>query len=222
MTPMLILLFGDQARRRPSRATWWPPCSCARSARSSTCRKGTVNLQLVGWMVLGSVPAAFVGAYLLHLVGDSSGADDQRREGPRRGPAGRRRGHGAALRARPALRPRPRRRGPRPRGAPAAHRRHRHGRRLHRRHDLGGVGLADDRAAAVPLPDARRQPARGHRPDPGRPADHGRRARRAGLRPHRVLRHHLARSSAACRPSWSARSSRRGRPTATSDRPSPS
>jgi uncharacterized membrane protein YfcA len=35
-------------------------------------RKGTVNLRLVGWMVVGSVPMAFVGAYLLHLFGGSS------------------------------------------------------------------------------------------------------------------------------------------------------
>jgi uncharacterized membrane protein YfcA len=37
-------------------------------------RKGTVNLRLVGWMVLGSVPFAFLGSYLLHLLGDSSSA----------------------------------------------------------------------------------------------------------------------------------------------------
>jgi uncharacterized membrane protein YfcA len=35
-------------------------------------RQGTVNLRLVGWMVLGSVPMAFVGAFLLHLLGNSS------------------------------------------------------------------------------------------------------------------------------------------------------
>jgi hypothetical protein len=35
-------------------------------------RKGTVNLRLVGWMVVGSVPMAFVGAYLLHLLGGRS------------------------------------------------------------------------------------------------------------------------------------------------------
>jgi hypothetical protein len=34
-------------------------------------RKGTVNLKLVGWMVLGSVPMAFLGAYLLRLLGHS-------------------------------------------------------------------------------------------------------------------------------------------------------
>jgi uncharacterized membrane protein YfcA len=29
-------------------------------------RQGTVNVRLVGWMVLGSVPAEFAGAYPLH------------------------------------------------------------------------------------------------------------------------------------------------------------
>jgi uncharacterized membrane protein YfcA len=37
-------------------------------------RKGTVNLRLVGWLVLGSVPFAFLGSYLLHRLGDSSSA----------------------------------------------------------------------------------------------------------------------------------------------------
>ena len=31
--------------------------------------KKTVNFRLVGWMVAGSVPMAFLGAYLLHLMG---------------------------------------------------------------------------------------------------------------------------------------------------------
>jgi hypothetical protein len=31
--------------------------------------KKTVNFRLVGWMVAGSVPMAFLGAYLLHLLG---------------------------------------------------------------------------------------------------------------------------------------------------------
>jgi uncharacterized membrane protein YfcA len=31
--------------------------------------KKTVNFRLVGWMVIGSVPMAFLGAYLLHLFG---------------------------------------------------------------------------------------------------------------------------------------------------------
>jgi uncharacterized membrane protein YfcA len=40
-------------------------------------RKGTVNLGLVGWMVLGSVPAAFLGAYLLHLFGNAAAAQNR-------------------------------------------------------------------------------------------------------------------------------------------------
>jgi uncharacterized protein len=35
-------------------------------------QKGTVNMRLVGWMCLGSVPMAFLGAYLLHLLGGTS------------------------------------------------------------------------------------------------------------------------------------------------------
>ena len=37
-------------------------------------RKGTVNRKLVGWLVLGSVPMAFLGAYLLHVIGNSKSA----------------------------------------------------------------------------------------------------------------------------------------------------
>src|SRR5213082_3058476 len=34
-------------------------------------RRGTINWELVGWMVAGSVPAAFLGAFLLNQFGDS-------------------------------------------------------------------------------------------------------------------------------------------------------
>jgi uncharacterized membrane protein YfcA len=37
-------------------------------------RQRTVNLRLVGWMVVGSVPAAFGGAYLLHLMSHAKSA----------------------------------------------------------------------------------------------------------------------------------------------------
>ena len=67
-------------------------------------RRGTVNRGLVGWMVLGSVPMAFLGAYLLHLMGHAKTAQQQHRDRPRRGAAPRRRGDGAALRARPPRR----------------------------------------------------------------------------------------------------------------------
>jgi uncharacterized protein len=71
MTPMLILLFGVQPSAAISSdlvaAVLMRPVGAAVHLR-----KGTVNLRLVGWMVLGSVPAAFAGAYLLHLLGGSA------------------------------------------------------------------------------------------------------------------------------------------------------
>ena len=71
MTPMLILLFGVQPSAAISSdlvaAVLMRPVGAAVHLR-----KGTVNLRLVGWMVLGSVPAAFAGAYLLHLFGGGS------------------------------------------------------------------------------------------------------------------------------------------------------
>jgi uncharacterized protein len=76
MTPMLILLFGVTPSAaissdlvaavvmRPIGATvHW--------------RRGTVNRSLVGWMVLGSVPMALVGSYLLHLIGNSKEAQQK-------------------------------------------------------------------------------------------------------------------------------------------------
>ena len=85
MTPMLILLFGVKPGRRdlerprrggrdaPVRA---PPCTCANAPSTST---------LVKWMVIGSVPMAFLGAYLLHLMGNKIGPDEHRdaRSAPR-------------------------------------------------------------------------------------------------------------------------------------------
>jgi uncharacterized protein len=71
MTPMLILLFGVQPTAAISSdlvaAVVMRPVGAAVHLR-----KGTVNLPLVGWMVLGSVPAAFAGAYLLHLLGSGA------------------------------------------------------------------------------------------------------------------------------------------------------
>ena len=73
MTPMLILLFGVTPAAAISSdlvaAVVMRPVGAAVHLR-----KGTVNLRLVGWMVLGSVPMAFLGAYLLHRLGDSSSA----------------------------------------------------------------------------------------------------------------------------------------------------
>ena len=73
MTPMLILLFGIKAPSAISSdlvaAVFMRPVGAAVHMR-----KGTVNYRLVGWLALGSVPMAFVGAYLLRLLGGSSTA----------------------------------------------------------------------------------------------------------------------------------------------------
>ncbi len=73
MTPMLILLFGVTPSAAISSdlvaAVVMRPIGAAVHLR-----KRTVNLKLVGWMVLGSVPMAFLGTYLLHLLGNSKSA----------------------------------------------------------------------------------------------------------------------------------------------------
>src|SRR5215472_17270315 len=71
MTPMLILLFGV------------PPSSAISSdlvaavlmrpfGAAVHLRKGTVNLRMVGWMALGSVPMAILGSYLLRQMGNTT------------------------------------------------------------------------------------------------------------------------------------------------------
>ena len=73
MTPMLILLFGVTPSTAISSdlvaAVVMRPIGAAVHLRA-----GTVNLRLVRWMVVGSVPAAVLGAYLLHLLGQTSAA----------------------------------------------------------------------------------------------------------------------------------------------------
>jgi hypothetical protein len=73
MTPMLILLFGI----KPSAAISSDLVAAVvmRPVGAGVhLRKGTVNRSLVGWMVLGSVPMAFLGAYLLHELGNAKSA----------------------------------------------------------------------------------------------------------------------------------------------------
>lgn len=73
MTPMLILLFSVKPSTAISSdlvaAVLMRPFGAAVHLR-----KRTVNLRLVGLLATGSVPAAFLGAYLLHRLGSSSGA----------------------------------------------------------------------------------------------------------------------------------------------------
>jgi uncharacterized membrane protein YfcA len=75
MTPMLILLFNVK------------PAAAISSDLVATVvmrpvgslvhmRRGTVNYRLVGWMCAGSVPMAFLGAYLLHLLGGGTAQQD--------------------------------------------------------------------------------------------------------------------------------------------------
>jgi uncharacterized membrane protein YfcA len=73
MTPMLILLFGVT----PSHAISSDLVAAVvmRPVGASVhLRKGTVNRRLVGWLVLGSVPLAFLGAFLLREIGNTKSA----------------------------------------------------------------------------------------------------------------------------------------------------
>ena len=72
MTPMLILLFNV----KPSAAISSDLVAAVvmRPVGSLVhMRRGTVNYRLVAWMCAGSVPMAFLGSYLLHLLGASGG-----------------------------------------------------------------------------------------------------------------------------------------------------
>jgi uncharacterized membrane protein YfcA len=75
MTPMLILLFGVTPSTAISSdlvaAVVMRPIGAAVHLH-----QGTVNLRLVGWLTVGSVPMAFLGAYLLHLFGHAKAAED--------------------------------------------------------------------------------------------------------------------------------------------------
>ena len=75
MTPMLILLFGIKPSTAISSdlvaAVVMRPIGAAVHMAQRT-----VNFALVGWMVVGSVPMAFLGSYVLHEMGNSTAAQD--------------------------------------------------------------------------------------------------------------------------------------------------
>ncbi len=75
MTPMLILFFNVKPSTAISSdlvaAVIMRPVGAAVHMT-----KKTVNYGLVGYMVLGSVPAALLGAWTLHLLGNSKGAEN--------------------------------------------------------------------------------------------------------------------------------------------------
>ncbi len=72
MTPMLILLFSVKPAAAISSdlvaAVVMRPVGAAVHLH-----KGTVNLRLVGWMALGSVPMAFLGAFILREMASKAG-----------------------------------------------------------------------------------------------------------------------------------------------------
>jgi uncharacterized membrane protein YfcA len=73
MTPMLILLFNVTPAAAISSdlvaSVVMRPVGAAVHGRA-----GTVNWRLVGWLAAGSVPAAFFGSFLLHVIGGDSGS----------------------------------------------------------------------------------------------------------------------------------------------------
>jgi len=73
MTPMLILLFSVQPSKAISSdlvaAVLMRPIGAAVHLRART-----VNLRLVRLMVVGSVPMAFLGTYVLSLMGHAKSA----------------------------------------------------------------------------------------------------------------------------------------------------
>ena len=71
MTPMLIVLFGVKPIAAISSdlvaSVVMRPIGAGVHMRAQT-----VNFRLVKWMAIGSVPAAFAGTFLLHLLGSNS------------------------------------------------------------------------------------------------------------------------------------------------------
>ncbi|MFL6181102.1 MAG: sulfite exporter TauE/SafE family protein [Actinomycetes bacterium] len=70
MTPLLILFFGVDPVTAVSSDLVVSLCMKPVGA-SVHLRRGTVNLQLVKWLVIGSVPAAVAGVLIITSVGDS-------------------------------------------------------------------------------------------------------------------------------------------------------
>jgi len=73
MTPMLILIFGVKPSTAISSDLVAAVVMRPLGAAVHMAQK-TVNFRLVGWMVVGSVPMAFLGSYVLHALGTSSAA----------------------------------------------------------------------------------------------------------------------------------------------------
>src|SRR5437764_6361968 len=76
MTPMLIVLFGVTPIAAISSdlvaSVVMRPIGAGVHMRART-----VNFRLVKWMALGSVPAAFAGTYILHVLGNGEHASNE-------------------------------------------------------------------------------------------------------------------------------------------------
>ena len=69
MTPMMILLFGVQPLAAVS-SDLVASMVMKPVGGAVHMRRGTVNKELVRWLVVGSVPAAFLGVLILRWIGD--------------------------------------------------------------------------------------------------------------------------------------------------------
>jgi uncharacterized protein len=74
MTPMLIFVFGVTPSAAISSDLVAAMVMRPVGGAVHLTRR-TVNLPMVGWLTVGSVPAAFAGAYLLRLLGTGAGAE---------------------------------------------------------------------------------------------------------------------------------------------------
>src|SRR3954451_15710762 len=76
MTPLLVLLFKVEPLAAVSSdlvaAFVMKPVGAGVHLK-----RGTVHLQLVKWLVIGSVPSAFAGVLILNKLGDSSVVEDR-------------------------------------------------------------------------------------------------------------------------------------------------
>lgn len=75
MTPMLVFFFGVNPLAAVS-SDLVTSALMKPFGGAVHLRHGTVNLRLVGWLVLGSVPSAFAGVLVLRALGRGNGVDD--------------------------------------------------------------------------------------------------------------------------------------------------
>jgi uncharacterized membrane protein YfcA len=76
MTPVLVLLFGVQPLAAVS-SDLVASMVMKPVGGGVHFKRGTVDLRLVRWLVIGSVPSAFAGVLLLKRLGDAAGIQDR-------------------------------------------------------------------------------------------------------------------------------------------------